>query len=71
MTDILPADYDRLAPWFNLLRQCNSLLAATGTMQIVTVTILIGPDGRPQMWSEPSKTRMYPRLKEIGEVGGS
>jgi hypothetical protein len=69
MTDVLPADYERLAPWFNVLRQCNSTIV-TGVTQLVMITVLIGADGRPLVWSEPERVRMYPRAKEIGEVGG-
>jgi hypothetical protein len=26
MTDTLPADYERLAPWLNVIRQMNSVI---------------------------------------------
>lgn len=66
-TDTLPADYDRLAPWFNVLRQCNSTIVF-GSAQIVSITVLIDEKGKPCLWSEPSRQRLYPRSKEIGEV---
>ena len=64
MTDTLPADYERLAPWLNILRQMNSIVVF-GSAQIISITVLIDEKGIPYLWSEPERRRLYPRAKEL------
>jgi len=65
-----PPDFDRLSPWFNTIRQINSVIVC-GSAQLVSITVYVGEDGIPVVWTEPERRRLYPRARAGGEVGST
>jgi hypothetical protein len=70
MTDpiIIPRDYDRLRPWFDMLRQINSTIAQSytlGTLQFITIGVLLDDKGKPQFWTSAERKTLNPKDREI------
>jgi len=65
---IIPRDYDRLKPWFDVLRQINSTLAQSyslGTLQFITIGVLLDDKGKPQFWTSVDRKTLNPKDREI------
>ena len=55
-----PRDYDRLEPWFRVIRHANSIIAV-GALQWVEIGVFIGDDGTPQLWEVKEPRRLSPK----------
>lgn len=60
----VPNDYDRLAPWFDVLRHTNSTIV-TGSLQMVTITVFVDRDGVPRMHTSPQRAELFPRRRNV------
>ena len=66
-SDSLPADFEALRRWFNVIRHCNSIIVR-GCNQFVTVTVFIDRNGIPQLHTAPERKDAFPRYREAGFV---
>jgi len=55
---ILPEDLQH--EWISLMRRLRSV-CKTGSLTILDVTVLVGPDGLPKAWLTPTARRVEPR----------
>jgi hypothetical protein len=65
---IIPRDYDRLTPWFDMLRQINSTVAQSftlGTLQWITIGVFLDDKGHPQFWTTTERKTLNPKNREI------
>ena len=60
---IIPRDYDRLKPWFDIIRHTNRVIVC-GSLQWVEIGVFIDADGKPQMWEVQPHT-LYPKSREV------
>ena len=60
----LPSDYERLVPYFGLIRQIDSILAV-GALQWVEVGIFIDQEKQPRLWTEIERHFLCPKRRSI------
>lgn len=68
MTDKVYVLQDIKAPWLNVTRRLQSV-AQTEGYALVSITVLVGPDGCPKAWTEPKCVRIEPK-RAVDEVLG-
>ena len=61
---IIPNDYDELVSWFNLIRRVNSVIVS-GSIQWVTVGVLIDSSGKPIGWTAAERYTLEPKGREV------
>jgi len=55
--------------WGNIAKRLESISKAHKSgYAVATMTILIGPDGSPQFWTEPSVVQLEPKKVNVGDV---
>ena len=61
---IIPADYDQLQKWFNLIRRMQSTVT-TGASLFIEVGVFIDEAGIPRKWTSPKVSRLEPKNGEV------
>lgn len=61
---IIPHDYDRLKPWFDVMRHANRVIVC-GSLQWVEIGVFIDSTGKPQFWEVSEPHNLSPKAREI------
>ena len=59
----MPADYDMLREWFDVIRHANSIIVR-GSLQYVTITAFLDKDGKPVLWGGINCNTLFPRKRD-------
>jgi hypothetical protein len=59
-----PRDYDRLEPWFNIMRHANRVIVF-GSVQWLEIGVFIDADGKPRMWEVTEPRNLYPKSVDV------
>ncbi len=61
---IIPADYDNLTAWFNIIRHANRVIVR-GANQWVQIGVFVDKNGIPQFWEVHEPRDLSPKSKEV------
>lgn len=49
--------------WLSVVARLQQMASSQNGAAIITMTVVVGPDGNPSFWSEPSMKKLEPRSR--------